>query len=246
LPSIRKSSSGIPFVSLSAGWEDGVVATFVSIDPDVAPVWRRACAGAIDFALDASGGLVVLGAPVVWAWTRGTDEGITELVNRYMLSPFGEGEVGRRRVEVIDIGTRVARLLTRSRISPGQQLLHIRWAEAASGGDVPVARMAIRELLRYLLRRALGRLNRPRFERSQERHAETVRRIQERHDALSDDPDASKRDDDEIRESATSCLGVMASSCAVGLIEPLTVFLSPRRQSVIERVAGVVMVRAPS
>lgn len=213
-------------------------------DDGVAPVWRRVAAGVVDFALEVGGGTVATGAPVVWIWVRGTDEDIAEVARRHMAAPFGEGELGRRRSEQIDVGLRFARLLTRSRISPGQQLLGIRWADAATGGEAPLARMAARELLSYGLRRTLDRVNRPRFERYQERSAETERRIQELQETLGDDPDAFGQATAGVhKETGPSCLGVMASSCAVVLIEPLTVFLSPRRQSLIDRAAGVVVVR---
>jgi uncharacterized RDD family membrane protein YckC len=39
------------------------------------------------------------------------------------------------------------------------------------------------------------------------------------------------------------CLGASAPVFALGPLEPLTVLASPRRQSLIDRVAGVVVVR---
>jgi hypothetical protein len=118
------------------------------------------------------------------------------------------------------------------------------WADAATGGEVPFARMAAQELLSYGLRRTIGRINRPMLERYQARSADATHRIAELEETLGDDPEALQRAAAEIqREKGASCLGVLAPSCALGLVEPLTVFLSPRRQSAIERVAGVVVVR---
>jgi hypothetical protein len=84
----------------------------------------------------------------------------------------------------------------------------------------------------------------PRLERYQERNADATRRIAELEETLGADPEALQRAAAEIhREKGASCLGVLAPSCALGLVEPLTVFLSPRRQSAIERLAGVAVRR---
>jgi hypothetical protein len=202
----------------------------------------------IDSALVVTSWASVIGGPLIWARLRGIREDkLHEALSRRMTAVFGAGEVGRRRSRRITFAIRVTGVGLRNRSSPGRRLLGIRWADAATGGPVPLHRMVAHELLSYSLSRAVGRINRPRLDRYREQNAETERRIEALRETLGDDPEALRRATEELhREDGTSCGGLAATSCALALIEPVTMLLSPRRQSLIERVTGVVVVRTRS
>jgi hypothetical protein len=207
----------------------------MSLDRSVAPLRLRMVAGLID---------VVVGATV-----GGGVGGLVLLI----VVPAGEREAGMtaffadpRVVQAIQRGTPVAEVLTHHLTSPGSRVVCIRRVDARTGGPESLRSVVIRVALHAAWALGLQRVNRPHRERLLRNSAELKARLATVAAEFADDPEARDRVSAEIgRQGMRGCATAILPSFALGFMQPLTALLSPRRQTMVERLAGVTFVRVP-
>jgi uncharacterized RDD family membrane protein YckC len=128
--------------------------------------------------------------------------------------------------------------------TPGSRAVGIRRLDARTGAPESLRAAVIRVGLSAALQQAIRRANAPHVKRQKVRRAELERRRQELGERFADDPAARKRAEAELgRASGENCLTAMIRPTALSALQPLTALLSPRRQTAIERLAGVAVVR---
>jgi hypothetical protein len=208
----------------------------IRIEPEAAPLWRRLFAGTVDTA--AWTALAGLAAAI--AMVRLPPGERLERIYERTQAIFGDP----RTIRGLKVGTPVVNLLTHGLRSPGQRAAGIRRIDARTGGRESPRSALIRIGLGAVLSLALHRLNRPGRERMEHRRADMDARLTEVRAQFGDDPEALERATTEIeRDGGRGCASAMIQALALGWAQPLSALLSPRRQTVIERIAGVAVVR---
>ncbi len=199
-------------------------------------MWRRLCAGLVDAVI----WLVVVIPTEYLLWSdRGMEHGVDRAETM-----FEDSDRVSRWTWRLDFVQRAARALSRRAPTPGERLLGVRWADASTGGTISLHRSIAYELLHGCLALVIHRINRPRIERAKATHAELRRRWEETQARLDADPAAREREGQVLAQgNLRSCGPAVAGSCLICLLEPASLLSSPRRQSVIQRVAGVMVVR---
>jgi hypothetical protein len=207
----------------------------MSLDRSVAPLRLRMVAGLID---------VVVGSAIA---------GGVGWLALLCAAPAGEREARMtafcadpRVVQAIQFGTPVAEVLAYRLTSPGSRIVGMRRVDARTGGSPSLRSAVVRSGLHAALTLGLHRLNRPHRERLLRHSAELKARLATVAAEFPDDPEARDRVGAEIgRRGMRGCATAILPSFALGLMQPLTALLSPRRQTVIDRLAGVAFARVP-
>jgi uncharacterized RDD family membrane protein YckC len=195
-------------------------------DPDVASIPRRALAGTVD------GVLLVLG----WGG------GVAAIVWRRGSGAWAPPD--RRAVTALGWAMRGAALLLRNRRTPGQRLLGIRRVDARTGGPTSLEAAIVRQVCDYGLKLLWRPATRRVSERQAERSAEATRRIAEFRATHAGDTARIQEETMAIyRETGTSCVPSLLTGIVAGWAMPLTALGSRRRQTIADRVSGIVFVR---
>jgi uncharacterized RDD family membrane protein YckC len=196
----------------------------VRADADVATVPERGLATAVDGVLML---LVIGGGSAVVAW-RVDWQGSSDL----------EPALTR-----ITWAIRAVALFRRDWRSPGQRVVGYRRVDARTGGPVTL-RSAIAGQVAGLGWSRLTRPIRERVIRSHGARAEIARRRIEEIKALHTDRERMIEETMRIyREENVSCVPTILTSCSIGALIPLSALLSPRRQTIMDRLSGTVLVR---
>ncbi len=197
---------------------------------------RRMLAGAIDVALPA----VLGGAAAALVEWRSSDEGDSE----QRMRRNAEWLARPRTTRAVAVATPVGSVLLSRTRSPGERAVGIRRVDSRAGGPEPLRNAVIRAGLSTAAGQAIRWVNGPHRERGQARYAELERRRQELRERFADDPEARERTMAELgRAYGRDCLTAMVQPVALLALPPLTALLSPRHQTLAERLAGVVVVR---
>lgn len=201
---------------------------------DAVPLRVRLLAGGVDVALILTAGGVIGAATVKW-----TDGPLTERgwrVFTEMVTP--------RRVRAFGWAVRLASLPARNRRGPGKALVGIRTVDARTGGPVTLRSAVISQVVELARERLVGRVRAPTMRRHERRQAEARRRVQEVQAAHAGDPETIQAATlQAYRDTKVNCLAPLATGLPVSLVMPLTALLSPRRQTVADQLAGIVVVR---
>ncbi len=147
-----------------------------------------------------------------------------------------------RRVTGVTWGWRLAAVLLRNVRTPGQRLVGIQKVDARTGGPVSLRSAIARQLIDI----GYQRVERLAFGRSlRERSAETHRHLQEIRAASFEHPHADENElERAARRDAVSCAPSLAKAIALSLVMPLSARLSPRGQTLGDRLSGVIVVHA--
>jgi hypothetical protein len=200
---------------------------------------RRVCAALIDGTCLLGGFAAASGAAVVWAKQRdgSTSQALTDAMERW--TAFAKTR--RRAGPILSVASAVG---LRNWRSPGMRLTGIHREDVRSGGPVTVRGALTRELAGQAHRRVVKVLIGPRLERHQAR----VQAIQPKVDAARrEHPDDTAAEQRAIRQAYRDAGVNPAGYCGAPLValsaEWLVMLSSPRHQSVVDWVAGIVMVR---
>lgn len=206
--------------------------------PVGAPYWRRAAAGAIDAAI-VLGGLSVGGFTGVWLLRR--------LRWRPLTSWPEDPETLSKKFAQLGTHGRVIGVLWavggRNWRSPGRRLLHLRRADAKTGGPVTVRSALIAVGLDQLQREAGRRIAVPRMKRSFERMSALQPRLKEIQRTHANDQEAQQEalmafyEENEVNP-ARSCVWLLPGIILPTLPGPW----SARRQTWVQWLAGTVVV----
>ncbi len=201
---------------------------------DAVPVRVRLLAGGVDLALVlAVTGMIV--APVL-KWTK---DPLTERVQRVFTKMMTT-----RRVRAFAWAVRLVSLPARNRRSPGKALVGIRTVDARSGGPVSLRSAVVGQLVELAYEQLVRRVRAPTRRRYERRRVDAERRVQEIRATHAGDSEAIQAATAQVyRDNGVNCLASFATSLPVILVMPLTALLSPRRQTVADRLAGIVVVR---
>ena len=211
----------------------------------VAPLWLRVLAGGVDVGLVLTTAGALVAAAVRWASgdfpSARTERVLSALRSRServlsaLRSPCATW--------ALRLGGDVALLPTRNWRSPGYRLAAIRTVDARTGGPVSVRSELVGQLVTIVCERLTRRALAPVTRAHERRHEAARRRIEEARRAH-EGPEAAERAVMEaIRSEQVSCLPALATGAAPSALRALSALLSPRRQTVDERLAGVVVVR---
>lgn len=201
---------------------------------DLAPLWRRPLAAAVDMIVFA--GLPAAGVVAVVA--VGRDDLMQGGMRRY--ERFIEDTNLRPVMGLAGLALAVA---TRNTRTPGMRTLGIRRADARTGGPIGVRPAVVHHLLGVAARRVSGRV-----------YAPAWRRMAKRSERLRLQVDAVRRehpDEDEAMRAAYREAAVKPPRGCIWFLVPLAVdalsaLLSPTGQRWPDRLAGIAVVRAIS
>lgn len=120
----------------------------------------------------------------------------------------------------------------------------IRTVDARTGGPVTLRSAVITQLVNLAYEQLLRRVRAPARRRYKRRRVDAERRVQEIRGTHAGDSAAIQAATAQVyRDNGVNCLAPLATSMPVILVMPLTALLSPRRQTVADRLAGIVVVR---
>jgi hypothetical protein len=219
---------------------------------ELAPVWRRAVAGLINLVVIA--GLVAAVAGVFGAIELGLTRWLTPARRLFTrrLDAWGERfDPTQRPVRfsaqtrlLISVPTLALELDGRNRRGVGARMMGIRRVEVWTGGPITLRAALIRHVVSRGFGLAIGRISRPITKRARSRMDEIQSALRELQRAHADDPEAllaatTKLYRDHDVNPFASCLWPML---IVAFVRTLPVFLSPLRQGLPDRVAGIVTV----
>jgi uncharacterized RDD family membrane protein YckC len=209
-------------------------------EEQVAPLGRRAAAAAIDSGLVAAGVGMAIGAGIGIAVAA--DRGLVQVGER--LKRLGDrvstGVESQRVSRIIDLASFAASVHLRNARSPGMKVMHLRRADARSGGPVTVRSVVIRQLVWLASGRISARVWRPGWGRYQARLKELHTEFQEFRRQHPDDKEAEMAFYSSHKGAVpTSCCAVMAANLVLQRVPAL---LTPRRQNLADWVAGIVVV----
>jgi uncharacterized RDD family membrane protein YckC len=204
-----------------------------------APLGRRVLTALIDIGLSTAGaGAVIggaIGASAVLAKEPATaSERFEQLAER--VRPLGETPWP----QLLKAASGLAALGMRNTRSPGMRVMHIRPADARTGGPVTLRSAIIRQLVGFAWGRLAARVTRPAFERFQGRSTALAAELEEFRRQHPDDPKADAAFFSSKRNPGTSCCAWIMVPIAV---QHLTALVTPRRQTISDWVAGIAVIR---
>jgi uncharacterized RDD family membrane protein YckC len=204
-----------------------------------APLWRRFVAALIDGAVYSPLWLVPAGSLVL-------------VQTRRAMSGRPVPEAGKKSVWQRTFSVAVAGALTtiqlgrRNAVSPGKRRMGLRRVDAQTGGPVTARQVVTNRVAEHLWGATCTAIVRPLAERTQAELKGMQPQMHEIQRAHRDDKEAQQAamqalyNENNVNPLAT-CLPLLAG----GLVMPATALLSPRRQSLISRLAGIAVVYEP-
>jgi hypothetical protein len=209
-------------------------------DLAIASPGRRIAAAAIDGGLIVGAvGAVTGGAIAVAVWRAKQPATASEHLDRLSehMSALGKSPWSH----LLKATSGLVTLAMPNTRGPGMRVMHIRRADARTGGPVTLRSAIIRQLVGLALGRLGVRVWRPAFERYQERSKTLAAEHQEFRRRHPDDPEADAAFfSSHSNTGVASCCGAMLVPIA---IQYVTALLSPRRQNISDWVAGIVVIR---
>jgi uncharacterized RDD family membrane protein YckC len=203
---------------------------------EVAPLWRRLCAGVIDVAVLGVPILAVfLGARAVYGRYRSRAGGTLDSLARFSVS-------GRWKA-AIWMASAVTEVALRNWRAPGYRALGLRRVDAQTGGPIAV-RSALES---YLLGRATWQLAawtaRPWQTRMKERHELARAEVNEVRRLHEDDEEAQQAVREVYKRYGVNPLGGCAPFILAGALMHAPALWSPLHQTLGDRASGTVVVR---
>jgi hypothetical protein len=211
-------------------------------DPELASLSRRLCSGCLDASWIVGLMAGTLGATIVWdkVRERGALEGLTHRLERW--TAFTGSPRWQRAGPVVSVIWAVG---MRNSRSPGMRVMHIRRADAHTGGPVTARAALVSHVVGQAQSRLVKRMAAPR----RERHEAQIRAIQ-------DEIDAARRqhpDDSAAQQQAVTAVyrakGVTPfGACSPAMFAPAVLgvavtIATPRHQAPSHWIAGIVTVR---
>jgi uncharacterized RDD family membrane protein YckC len=199
-------------------------------DPDVATLPRRALSTVVDGAIM----LVVIGAAagaVGWrsAWSHSDLTRGLERLAKATAWPQRGWTFARRNWR-----------------SPGRRVAGTRRVDARTGGPVTVRAVLVEQLAQAGSKRLTRPLIQHVFQSSRERNEAARLRIDEMRRAHGGDAERVQEETMRIyREENVSCVPALLTTLGTACLHLVPALLSPRRQTLIERLAGTVVVKEP-